>query len=90
MELILSKDFRKDFRSLPKQIQQKIEKALLLFQDNQRHPSLQVKAIQGTNKPKVYEGRIDLHYRFTFHYEDNAVILRRAGPHNIIDKEARA
>jgi mRNA-degrading endonuclease RelE of RelBE toxin-antitoxin system len=59
--------FRKAFHSLPKHIQSKTLKALALFGNDQRHPSLQVKKIQG--RDGVWEARIDQKYRFTFHYE---------------------
>ena len=59
--------FRKAFRSLPANIQSKTLKALALFGQNQRHPSLQIKKMQG--RDGIWEARIDDKYRFTFHYE---------------------
>ena len=59
--------FRKAFRSLPANIQSKTLKALALFGQNQRHPSLQIKKMQG--RDGIWEARIDQKYRFTFHYE---------------------
>ena len=59
--------FKRAYSKLPPDIQTKVVKAFQLFKENPRHPSLGVKRIQGM--PDVWEGRIDIHYRFTFHYE---------------------
>ena len=59
--------FRKSFKKLPAHIQQKAVKAFHLFQTNAGHPSLGVKRMRG--KEGVWEGRIDIFYRFTFHFE---------------------
>jgi len=58
--------FRKAFRALPHEIQEKVVKAFVLFQTDQRHPSLMLKKMQGY--PNIWEGRIDQQYRFTFEY----------------------
>jgi hypothetical protein len=77
--------FRKAFRSLPENIQSKTFKALALFGQNQRHPSLQVKKMQG--REEIWEARIDQKYRFTFHYEkggvgENLCVLRNVDNHD--------
>ena len=59
--------FRKAFKALPRPIQEKVVKAFALFQADLNHPPLGVKKIKGLEG--VWEGRIDLDYRFTFHYE---------------------
>jgi mRNA-degrading endonuclease RelE of RelBE toxin-antitoxin system len=61
--------FLKAFRSLPADIQKKTMKALTLFAENQRHPSLHVKKMVGYDD--IWEVRVDLKYRFTAHYEKN-------------------
>jgi len=37
--------------------------------------------------PGVWEGRIDVSYRFTFHYEDDLCVFRNIGPHAIVERE---
>jgi hypothetical protein len=37
--------------------------------------------------PDVWEGRVDIHYRFTFHYEDDLCVFRNIGPHTIVERE---
>jgi len=62
-----SQRFKRAFQALPASAQRKALKAFALFAENPRHPSLQIKKIKGTEA--VWEGRINRHYRFTFHYE---------------------
>ncbi len=59
--------FRKAFKALPPEVQEKGYKAFALFQKDQRHPSLVIKKMKGVEN--IWEGRIDQDYRFTFHYE---------------------
>ena len=84
-----TKSFKKDYRHLPADIQEKAKKAFDLFRENQRHPSLKTHKIEGTSNPEKFEGYIDGSYRFTFHYEDDVIVFRRIGPHSIIEEEAR-
>ena len=78
--------FKKAFKRLPHDIQVKAGKAFLLFKQNQNHPSLHVERMEGV--PGVWEGRVDIHYRFTFHYEGDTVVFRNIGPHGILDRQA--
>ena len=82
--------FREDLEALPDDIRVKIGKAFRLFQDNPRHPSLQVHKIKGANTRDglaIWEGRIDKSYRFTFHHDGDIVWFRRIGPHSIIEAD---
>lgn len=65
-----SERFKKAFVGLPAEIQTKALKALELFGKNQRHPSLRIKKMEG--RDGIWEARVDLKYRFTFHYEKDA------------------
>ena len=89
MQYKYAESFRRDYRKLPEDIKAKASKALKLFAENSRHPSLKTHKIKGTKNPTVFEGYIDAGYRFTFHYEEDAVVYRRIGLHKIIDEEAR-
>jgi len=77
--------FKKAFARLPREVQVKAGKAFLLFRENPNHPSLRIKRVRGV--PGVWEGRIDIRYRFTFHYEDDTVVFRNIGPHNILERK---
>ena len=85
--LEISEGFRKDYKSLPSDIQKKLEKQLAFLLDNPLHPSLRVHPVQGTGG--IYEAYIDKSYRFTFEDLGYGYYLRAAGPHGIIEKEAR-
>lgn len=76
---------KKDYKSLPNEIQEQVDKALRLFAGNPRHPSLQVKKLKGARN--IWEGRISLAYRFTFNWQSDVVTLRRVGTHDILKKE---
>ena len=80
MALIFTSRFKKAYQQLPKNIQGKVKKALRLLDENPRHPSLRVKRIQGTDK--IFEGRVDLKYRFSFEFENEDVVLRNVDNHD--------
>lgn len=84
MQFRRTERFKKAFRSLPKPIQEKAIKALRLLVENPRHPSLQVKKIQGTEN--IWEARVDQKYRFTFQFESEnnqtIVVLRNIDNHD--------
>lgn len=79
--------FETDYAGLPEKIAESVKKALRLFAENPRHPSLQVKKMKGLKG--VWEGRVSRGYRFTFSWTGEIVILRRVGTHDILEKEAR-
>jgi len=85
MRYVRTGRFKKAAAKLPREIQAKAAKAFVLFKENPRHPSLGVKRVQGL--PGVWEGRIDVSYRFTFHYEDDLCVFRNIGPHAIVERE---
>jgi mRNA-degrading endonuclease RelE of RelBE toxin-antitoxin system len=78
--------FEKDYRELPQDIQQKVERQIRMLDENLYHPSLHTKRIQGTMD--IWEARVDRQYRFTFQIKPDLLILRRVGGHGIIETEA--
>ena len=60
----LSKRFTKAYLRLPLEIRDKVKKAIAMFEENPRHPSLQTKPIKGARG--FYEARIDKNYRMTY------------------------
>ena len=76
-----SKRFLKSFARLPKVVQEKIKKQIVLLAENPRHPSLQTKPIQGATG--IYEARVDIDYRMTYEREaDDTLVLRVVGKHD--------
>ncbi|MBW2208065.1 MAG: hypothetical protein JRG79_14235 [Deltaproteobacteria bacterium] len=79
-----SNRFRKQYRALPREIRQAFKEKLELFLNDMRHPSLRVKKIQGIQNR--WEGSITMKYRFTFHIDEDVVVLRTIGTHDILMK----
>lgn len=80
MALIFTSRFKKAYQRLPQTTQNKVKKALHLLVENPRHPSFHIKRIQGTDK--IFEGRIDLKYRFSFEYDNEDILLRNVDNHD--------
>jgi len=80
-----SNRFKKEYKTLPKNIQKVFDEKLQLFLNNASHPSLRVKQIHGTKNR--WEGSVTKNYRFTFQYMGDIVIFRRIGTHDILNKE---
>lgn len=74
--------FKKDYKQLPPQIREKVDKQLSFLLNNPDHPSLNLHPIRGT--AGIWEGYVDYHYRFTFEMDGEWCVLRKVGPHDII------
>jgi mRNA-degrading endonuclease RelE of RelBE toxin-antitoxin system len=85
MKILWTPPFERDFRALPRPLQKRVEKTLRLLALNPRHPSLQAKKMEGTQK--VWEARVSLSYRITYQLAEDALLLRRVGTHDILRKE---
>jgi mRNA interferase RelE/StbE len=79
-----SKRFKKEYNSLPAEIQKAFDKKLGLFLDNTAHPSIRVKRIQGTKQR--WEESVTKNYRFTFEFIENTVLFRTIGTHDILSR----
>ena len=77
--------FARDFKSLPKAIQDRVEKALVLLGRDPRHPSLRTRKMHGPGD--IWEASVSMSYRITFQWIGNQLILRRVGSHDILRKE---
>ncbi len=84
MRLIRSNSFKRSFKKLPKFIQKKADRILILLASDLQHPSIRAKKIQGASD--TWEGRIDKFYRFTFQIEADEILLRSIGIHDITKK----
>ena len=81
-----SKRFKKQYKTLPKEIRQAFNEKLSLFVSDILHPSLRVKKIQGTKER--WEGSVTMKYRFTFHFDGETVVFRSIGTHDILLRES--
>lgn len=84
MRLLPTEHFRRDYRLLQKEIQDQIDGKLGILLSSPRHPSLQVKKMQGT--VDIWELRVSLGYRLTFQIRGDLYVLRRVGTHDILRK----
>ena len=76
--------FLRDYRALPADIRERIDKQLRLLFEDFRHPSLRLKKLQGTDR---FEIRISKGYRLTLRIEQGVMELRRVGTHDILRDE---
>ena len=80
--LFRTERFKKDFKRLPREVQERTAKALELWVSNPRHPSLHAKKMEGA--PGIWELRVSDNYRITFQFVEEGVLLRKIGTHNIL------
>jgi mRNA-degrading endonuclease RelE of RelBE toxin-antitoxin system len=76
--------FKKLCRRLPAAIQTKVKRQLRALAEDVSHPSLHTKRIKG--RQNVWEARVDIHHRMTFHIDGDRVILRAVGPHDVLKR----
>ena len=76
--------FLRDYRALPIEIRERVEKQLRLLFEDFRHPSLRLKKLKGTDK---FEIRISKGYRLTLRFDKEHLELRRVGTHDILREE---
>ena len=77
-----SEDFKKRYKKLPAELQERVKKTLLLFADNPQHPSLGNKKMEGTDS--LWELRVSQGYRITYEKIPGGIFLRRVGTHDIL------
>ena len=81
-----SNKFKKQCRSLPQEVRQAFQEKLALFLADMLHPSLRVKKIKGVQNR--WEGSVTMKYRFTFHYDEETVVFRTIGTHDILMRDS--
>jgi len=84
MQLIRTERFLDDYAKLPAQVQKQADRKLQYLAENIRHPSLRVKRVRKYRG--VYEGSINMGYRFLFLMTPDAYVLVRIGTHDILDR----
>ena len=84
MKIRRTNSFLKDYRSLPPDIQARVDKQLTLLLDNPKHPSLRLKKLKGTDR---FEIRVSKGYRLTLSSVGDYLELRRVGTHDLLKEE---
>jgi mRNA interferase RelE/StbE len=82
--LIFTRNFKKNYKKVPRQIQERFDKQLRFFVENPKHPSLQIHRYK--KEENAWEGYVSSGYRFTFSIVDEGYVFRNIGPHGIIEK----
>lgn len=77
-----SESFKRAYQALPQGIQERVQKTLLLYAANPRHPSLGNKKMEGAGD--IWELRVTQSYRITYQRIPGGVFLRRVGTHDIL------
>ena len=82
--LVRTDRFRKLYQKLPEAIRKKVKRQLRALAKDVRHPSLHAKRIRG--REDIWEARVDIHHRMTFHMTGDHIILRAVGPHDVLKR----
>ena len=72
--------FKRAYRKLEREEQERVNEAIRRFLADPAHPSLRVKKMQGM--PNVWEARASDSLRITFQRDGESVILRNVGAHD--------
>ena len=84
MKLQTTRPFDRDYAELPEEVKERVDKQLALLLLNPRHPSLRLKRIRGT--ADIWEVRVSRGYRLTLQLAWDTYLLRRMGPHDVIEQ----
>ena len=80
MKLDRTERFKKAYKALTKDDQERTQKAMRLLVENQRHPSLRVKKLKGVKG--IWEARVTQAVRMTFEISKDVIWLRNVGAHD--------
>jgi mRNA interferase RelE/StbE len=76
--------FKKDYLTLPKNIQRRVDEKLKFLLRDPRHPSLRVHKIRGVKG--LWELSVTMNYRVLFEINGEFFVLLAVGPHNIVER----
>lgn len=80
MNFLETSRFKKAYKSLPQEAQERVKTSLRMLAGDIKYPSLNVKKIKGTKN--IWEARAGLDYRITFQIIRDYFILRNVGHHD--------
>ncbi|MCK4781824.1 hypothetical protein KAS79_02775 [Candidatus Parcubacteria bacterium] len=79
MKVFYTPHFKRNFKSLPKEIKKKFKKQVDFLLKNFHHPSLKIKKYD--EKQEIWQARVDRNYRFFFLVEKDAYIFLEIKSH---------
>ena len=80
MPIELTERFVRQYGQLPRPIQRKVDKALLLLDKDFRYPGLRSHPIEGVTG--MFEACVDIKYRMTFERRKDTFIMRNVDNHD--------
>jgi len=80
MPIQFTERFVKQYERLPKTIQRKVDKSLLLLDADFRHPGLRSHPFEGMEG--IFEAYVDAKYRMTFERHGNVFVMRNVDNHD--------
>lgn len=84
MKIRRTKRFKKDYKKLSKNIQQRTNEKLRFLLRDRRHPSLRVHRVRGVQG--LWEMSVTMNYRVIFEIEQDCYVLLDIGKHDILDR----
>ncbi len=79
MKLTITPEAQDQLDNLPVHIQKKANRQFTYLLSDYRHSFLRTRKMGGFN---IFEGRIDIHYRFSFQVEGEDIYILIIGPHD--------
>lgn len=80
MEFLFTERFKKDYKKLTDDIKKVLQGKLTMMAENQYHPSLRTKKIQG--REHILECSVNMSIRMTWQYYEGKILLRAVGEHD--------
>ena len=65
------------YAELSANVQKRVDKAVLVLEEDFTHPGLRARRVQGTEG--IYEARVDRWYRMTYHRGGDRLVMRNVG-----------
>ncbi|HUV90510.1 MAG TPA: hypothetical protein VMY80_12720 [Anaerolineae bacterium] len=76
----LTKRFVRAYDRLPPDVQQRVDRALRLLEENWRHPGLRAGRLSGQGD--IFYARVDQNHRNTYERRGDTLVLRSVGRHD--------
>lgn len=83
-KLVYTDQFKKLYKRLPDKLKTKAKKQIQWLVKDMNHPSLNTKKMRGGGD--IWEARVDYQHRFTFQKNNDTIILRSVGSHDVLKK----
>ena len=85
MDVVYKPVFLRQYRKLPKELQEEVKEQIALFQADPKHPSLKAHKLQGKLQG-FWSFRVNYSYRIVFLYESKRrVALLAVGDHSVYE-----